>query len=68
MPTVKEFAAIAIFVTLVGMAFSERSLRQDKGTPITFHVTSVRSEEAADWLYDREVSGNKIRSGGLLRY
>jgi hypothetical protein len=42
----KRIFAIAI---LLGLALSEQSLGQDKGTPITFHVTAVHSEDAHDW-------------------
>ncbi len=45
MPTTKTILTVAVFLVLLR---SERSVGQEKGTPISFHITAVRSEEAYD--------------------
>jgi hypothetical protein len=61
MPSIKRILAITV---LLGLAVAERSLGQDKGTPITFHVTAVRSEEAHDWCTTGECSATRYTVEG----
>ena len=53
LPLIKSILAVPV---LLGLLLSEQSLGQEKGTPITFHVTAVRSEEARDWCTNAECS------------
>jgi hypothetical protein len=61
MPTLKRIFILAIFL---GLALTERSLGQEKGTPITFHVTAVRSEEAQDWCTTGECTATRFTVEG----
>ena len=59
--TLEKIFIIAIFL---GVSLSERSPAQDKGTPITFHVTAVRSEEAHDWCATGECGATRYTVEG----
>ncbi len=61
MPTLKRILAIAV---LLGLPLSQASLGQEKGTPITFHVTAVRTEEARDWCTTGECSATRYTVEG----
>ena len=43
---------------------SEQTLGQDEATPITFHVSAVRSEEAHDWCTSGECSATRYTVEG----
>jgi hypothetical protein len=57
---VKRITAIA----LLGIFFCGRSLGQERGQDISFHVTGVHSEEAHDWCATGECSATRITVEG----
>ena len=61
MLTIKKILVIAV---VLGLPLSDQTLGQDKGTPITFHVTAVRSEEAHDWCTDGGCSATRYTVEG----
>jgi hypothetical protein len=61
MPAMKEIFVIAV---LCGLSLSQQSLGQEKSTPITFHVTAVRTEEAHDWCTNAECSATRYTVEG----
>jgi hypothetical protein len=60
-PSHRRIFAIAV---LLGLSLNGRSLGQEKGTPITFHVSAVRSEEAHDWCMTGECNATRFTVEG----
>jgi hypothetical protein len=63
MPAIKRIFAIAV---LLGLSLNGPSLAQEKGTPITFHVTAVRSGEAHDSCTDADCSATRYTVEGYV--
>jgi hypothetical protein len=57
---VKRIVAIA----LLGISLCGRSLGQERGQDIPFHVTAVRSEDATDWCTTGECDATRITVEG----
>jgi hypothetical protein len=60
-PTIKRILAIAV---LLGLPLSGRTLGQESGQKITFHVTAVRSEEAHDYCTTGDCSATRFTVEG----
>ena len=60
-PTIKRILAIAV---LLGLPLSGRTLGQESGQRIMFHVTAVRSEQAHDWCTTGDCSATRFTVEG----